>query len=72
MNEDLSLSITLRLKIHKHRSNYFIVSYKGLNLNRIPGLWLTGNKSALCPRFTGNWNPNVGIDELDDGLLLNK
>ena len=23
-------------------------------------------------RFTGNWDWNLGIDEVDDGLLLNK
>jgi hypothetical protein len=33
---------------------------------------LTANKSALHPRFAGNWNGNAGIGEIDDGLLLNR
>ncbi|GES75959.1 glycosyltransferase family 39 protein [Rhizophagus clarus] len=73
VNEDLSLSITLRLKIRKHGLTYATIFHKGTkDLIRTPGFWLTGNKSALCPRFTCNWNPNVGIDELGDGLSLNK
>ena len=37
-----------------------------------PILQLTPNKSKLHARFTGNWNNNVGIDEIGDRLLLNK
>ncbi|CAB4484495.1 unnamed protein product [Rhizophagus irregularis] len=59
------LSMTLRLKIHNHRS-----STEGLI--RTPILQLTPNKSALHARFTGNWNSDVGVYEPDDGLLLNR
>ncbi|CAB4423315.1 unnamed protein product [Rhizophagus irregularis] len=31
------------------------------NIIRTLGLWLTGSKSALHPRSTGNWDSNAGI-----------
>src|SRR4051812_27560515 len=39
---------------------------------RTPGFYLTANKSKICARFSGNWYENVGLHEVDDGLLLNK
>uniref|UniRef100_U9U8L7 Concanavalin A-like lectin/glucanase n=1 Tax=Rhizophagus irregularis (strain DAOM 181602 / DAOM 197198 / MUCL 43194) TaxID=747089 RepID=U9U8L7_RHIID len=41
-------------------------------LVRTPGLFLHANNSKLYPRFTGNWNDNVGINTVGDRLLLNK
>uniref|UniRef100_U9TPV7 Uncharacterized protein n=2 Tax=Rhizophagus irregularis TaxID=588596 RepID=U9TPV7_RHIID len=41
-------------------------------LVRTPGLFLRANNSKLHPRFTGNWNDNVGINTVGDGLLSNK
>ncbi|CAB4484516.1 unnamed protein product [Rhizophagus irregularis] len=67
------LSITLRLKIHKHSSDWSTVFHKGTeHLIRTPTLLLIPNKSSLHARFTGNWDSNAGIWELDDGLALNK
>ncbi|CAG8725084.1 12972_t:CDS:1, partial [Dentiscutata heterogama] len=72
---------------HKGRARYTVSLHKMLikliyfckiqnsgsaDLIRTPGLWLTGNKSKLHPRFTGNWNNNAGIMELGDGLSLQK
>ncbi|CAI2178060.1 5272_t:CDS:2 [Funneliformis geosporum] len=39
---------------------------------RTPRLELTPNKSSLHVRFSGNWCENVGINEVGDGLLLDK
>ncbi|CAB4423285.1 unnamed protein product [Rhizophagus irregularis] len=67
------LSITLRLKIHKHYPDWTAIFYKGADsLARTPSLWLTKNKSTLFPRFTGNWDHNVGINSLGNGFSLNK
>ncbi|GBC05215.1 hypothetical protein RclHR1_00610027 [Rhizophagus clarus] len=67
------LSITLRLKINKHRSEYSAIFHKGAErMDRTPALWLTKNKSVLNPRFTGNWDRNAGFAEIGDGLTLNK
>ncbi|CAB5361078.1 unnamed protein product [Rhizophagus irregularis] len=67
------LSITLRLKIHNHSSNWSAVFHKGTeDFIRTPLLQLTKNKSALHARFTANWNSDVGVYEPDDGLLLNR
>ncbi|CAG8740883.1 7453_t:CDS:2 [Dentiscutata erythropus] len=64
------LSITLRISLKKHSSDWASIFHKGTeNLIRTPGLWFTPHKSALHARFTGNWNENVGIGELN-GLLL--
>ena len=41
-------------------------------LVRTTGLFLHANNSKLHPHFTGNWNDNVGINTVGDGLLLNK
>ncbi|CAG8710786.1 9652_t:CDS:2, partial [Gigaspora margarita] len=66
------LSITLRIKLNNHASDWANVFQKGTEgITHTPGLWLTAHKAALHARFTGNWNPNVGIDELD-GLLIQK
>ncbi|CAG8440495.1 4202_t:CDS:10 [Funneliformis caledonium] len=72
---DDELSITLRLKLHKHNSDWTSIFQKSaIGDIRTPGFWLTPNKSSLYARFTGNWNSNAGIFdvEIDDGLLLNK
>ncbi|GES75980.1 glycosyltransferase family 39 protein [Rhizophagus clarus] len=67
------LSITLRLKIHKHFSDWTTVFHKGNeHFIRTPILLLTANKSSLHPRFTGNWDSNAGIWDFNDGLLLNE
>ncbi|CAI2175352.1 13966_t:CDS:2 [Funneliformis geosporum] len=39
---------------------------------RTPGYWLSANRSALHARFSGNWDKSAGIEELGDGLLLDK
>jgi hypothetical protein len=52
---------------HKHKHTVI-----GNDDNRTPILQLTENKSALHPRFTGNWSWNLGIYETDDGLSLDK
>ncbi|CAG8592370.1 5695_t:CDS:2 [Gigaspora margarita] len=66
------LSITLRIKLKNHSSGWATIFHKGTeSLIRTPGLWLTAHKAALHARFTGNWNANAGIHELD-GLLLQK
>ncbi|RIA87625.1 concanavalin A-like lectin/glucanase domain-containing protein [Glomus cerebriforme] len=64
------LSVTLRLKIRSHGSSWAAIFRKSEKVT--PSLWLTAKKSGLHPRFTGNWKFNIGIDELGDGLLLNK
>ncbi|RIA81362.1 concanavalin A-like lectin/glucanase domain-containing protein, partial [Glomus cerebriforme] len=67
------LSLTLRLKLRRHSSDWAVIFQKGTeHFIRTPALFLTANKSALHARFTGNWNRNAGINELGDGLLLNK
>lgn len=33
---------------------------------------MTKNKSALNPRFNGNWNSYAGFGEIGDGLILDK
>ncbi|KAF0536482.1 concanavalin A-like lectin/glucanase [Gigaspora margarita] len=55
------LSITLRIKLNNHASDWANVFQKGL--------WMTAHKAALHARFTGNWNANAGIHELDGHLL---
>ncbi|GBB87309.1 hypothetical protein RclHR1_13740004 [Rhizophagus clarus] len=67
------VSITLRLKVIKHQSHWATIFHKGTEpLIRTPLLQLTPNKSALHPRFTGNWSSDVGIHDTNDGLLLDK
>ncbi|PKK76216.1 concanavalin A-like lectin/glucanase [Rhizophagus irregularis] len=67
------LSITLRLKINKHRSNWATIFHKGAESSDCtPSLWLTKNNSALNPRFKGNWSNYVGFSEIGDGLILDK
>ncbi|CAG8511320.1 uncharacterized protein OCT59_017712 [Rhizophagus irregularis] len=67
------LSITLRLKINKHRSNWATIFHKGAESSDCtPSLWLTKNNSALTPRFKGNWSNYVGFSEIGDGLILDK
>jgi hypothetical protein len=41
-------------------------------LIRTPGLYLIPTESKLHVRFTGNWDNNVGIEEISDGPLLNQ
>ncbi|RIA86061.1 hypothetical protein C1645_741123 [Glomus cerebriforme] len=70
---DDELSVTLRLKLKSHASDWSTIFHKGPeSLIRTPGLYLKANTSKLHARFTGNWNCNAGIDEIGDGLLLNK
>ncbi|CAG8744316.1 976_t:CDS:2, partial [Funneliformis caledonium] len=67
------LSVTLRLKLKSHTSDWATIFHKGTETwVRTPGLWLTANKSAFHARFTGNWTNNAGIEEIGDGLLLDK
>ncbi|KAF0536480.1 concanavalin A-like lectin/glucanase [Gigaspora margarita] len=66
------LSITLRIKLNNHTSDWATVFHKGTErLIRTPGLWFTGQTSALYPRFTGNWNTDAGFTT-PDKLLLQK
>ncbi|RIA86062.1 concanavalin A-like lectin/glucanase domain-containing protein, partial [Glomus cerebriforme] len=70
---DDELSISLRLKLKNHTSGWGTIFHKGTEvLIRTPGLWLSPQKSMLHPRFTGNWNRNAGIGEIENGLLLNR
>ncbi|CAB4423317.1 unnamed protein product [Rhizophagus irregularis] len=67
------LSVTIRLKIHKHEPHYATIFHKGTNTDiRTPILQLTPNKSKLHAKFTGNWTCSAGIGELEDGLVVNK
>ncbi|CAB4481417.1 unnamed protein product [Rhizophagus irregularis] len=67
------LSITLRLKIHNHGSGWVTIFHKGTKqIVSTPSLWLTKDKSTLHPRFSGDWNYDVGISSLGDGLTLNR
>ncbi|PKY17470.1 hypothetical protein RhiirB3_404351 [Rhizophagus irregularis] len=70
---DDELSVSLRIKLKSHYSNWATVFRKGGNEPvRTPGLFLHANNSKLHPRFTGNWEKNAGLDVVGDGLLLNK
>ncbi|UZO12565.1 uncharacterized protein OCT59_004097 [Rhizophagus irregularis] len=74
---DDELSVTLRIKLKSHYSDWATIFRKGggnerERLVRTPGLFLHANNSKLYPRFTGNWNDNVGINTVGDRLLLNK
>ncbi|GBC05824.1 hypothetical protein RclHR1_06450002 [Rhizophagus clarus] len=67
------LSVSLWLKLKSHASDWVIIFHKGAErLIRTPGLYLKPTRSKLHARFTGNWNNNSGIEEIEDGLLLNK
>ncbi|CAG8485106.1 16125_t:CDS:2 [Funneliformis caledonium] len=67
------LSVTLRLKLQSHSSNWATIFHKGTeSFIRTPRLELVPNKSSLHARFTGNWTNNAGIYELGEGLLLNR
>ncbi|CAB4489710.1 unnamed protein product [Rhizophagus irregularis] len=69
------LSVSLWLKLKSHASDYTIIFHKGnerSGSDRTPGLYLVPNTSKLHARFSGNWNSNVGIVEIGDGLLLNQ
>ncbi|CAG8659361.1 5260_t:CDS:2 [Rhizophagus irregularis] len=70
---DDELSVSLRMRLKSHHSGWVTVFRKGGNEPvRTPGLFLHANNSKLYPRFTGNWEVNAGIEEVGDGLLLNK
>ncbi|CAI2175348.1 13964_t:CDS:2 [Funneliformis geosporum] len=67
------LSVTLRLKLQSHTPYWAVVFHKGTEwLIRTPRLVLIPNKSSLHARFSGKLKNNLGIDELGDGLLLDK
>ncbi|RIA84224.1 concanavalin A-like lectin/glucanase domain-containing protein [Glomus cerebriforme] len=67
------LSVTLRLKLKSHASNWATIFHKGSgDFIRTPSLWLTANKSSLHARFTGNWDWDAGITDLGEGFLLNR
>ncbi|CAG8687207.1 uncharacterized protein OCT59_011305 [Rhizophagus irregularis] len=67
------LSVSLWLKLKNHASDWAIIFHKGTErLIRTPGLYLMPNTSKLHVRFTGNWDNNVGIEEIGDELLLNQ
>ncbi|CAB4485110.1 unnamed protein product [Rhizophagus irregularis] len=60
---DDELSVTLRIKLKSHYSDWATIFRKGggnerERLVRTPGLFLHANNSKLHPRFTGNWNDN--------------
>ncbi|GET51113.1 glycosyltransferase family 39 protein [Rhizophagus irregularis DAOM 181602=DAOM 197198] len=60
---DDELSVTLRIKLKSHYSDWATIFRKGggnerERLVRTPGLFLHANNSKLYPRFTGNWNDN--------------
>ncbi|PKK60326.1 concanavalin A-like lectin/glucanase [Rhizophagus irregularis] len=66
------LSMTLRLKIRSHSTDWATILHKGTGHPvRTPGLWLAAHKSTLCPQFTGNWQNCVALD-INEGLLLNR
>ncbi|GBC04125.1 hypothetical protein RclHR1_05520013 [Rhizophagus clarus] len=73
---DDELSVSLRMRIKKHRTHWSTVFRKGNDVTgkcvRTPGLFLSPNDSKMNFRFTGNWNDNVGIYKVGDGLLANK
>ncbi|CAG8614854.1 16459_t:CDS:2 [Funneliformis caledonium] len=67
------LSLTLRLKIQSHNSFHWAVIFgKGTEGSRTPRLELIPNKSSFHVRFSSNWSDNVGIQEVWDGLLLDR
>ncbi|RIA86737.1 concanavalin A-like lectin/glucanase domain-containing protein [Glomus cerebriforme] len=67
------LSVSLRLKLKTHSSNWATIFHKGSGTTqRTPSLWLTANKSSLHPRCSGNWASDAGLTDIGDGLLLNR
>ncbi|RGB35669.1 concanavalin A-like lectin/glucanase domain-containing protein [Rhizophagus diaphanus] len=66
------LSVTLRLKIHNHHSDWAAIFHKGRKYSLRLCLWLAKDKSGFNARFSGNWHHDAGIYEPDNGLLLNK
>ncbi|CAG8713807.1 7195_t:CDS:2, partial [Dentiscutata erythropus] len=66
------LSITFRIKLQSHISDWATIFHKGTDrLIRTPGLWLTADKSAMYPRFTGDWNTDAGFTMTDELVLQN-
>ncbi|CAG8630426.1 11469_t:CDS:2, partial [Funneliformis caledonium] len=67
------LSVTLRLKLQSHAPHWAVVFHKGTEwLIRTPRLVLKPDKSSLHARFFGKLKNNLGIEELGDGLLLDR
>ncbi|PKC17372.1 hypothetical protein RhiirA5_346405 [Rhizophagus irregularis] len=67
------VSITLRLNIISHDTKWACVFHKGGKiLVRTPSLWLSPTKSVPRARFSSSYNLNVGIEDIGNGLLLNK
>nr|CAG8507858.1 9515_t:CDS:2 [Entrophospora candida] len=67
------LSVTLNLKLQIIYPDWACIFHKGTeHLIRTPSLWLLPNKTTLHARFSGNWEPNVGIGETTAELSLNK
>ncbi|KAF0557260.1 concanavalin A-like lectin/glucanase [Gigaspora margarita] len=66
------LSITLKIYLESHGTEWYTVFYKGsAEYSRTPALWLNPNK-VPCPRFEITGNFYAGIDLNDYGFLLNK
>ncbi|CAG8851986.1 8430_t:CDS:2, partial [Gigaspora margarita] len=66
------LSITLKIYLESHGTEWYTVFYKGrTENNRTPALWLNPNK-VPCPRFSITGNFDAGIDMNDYGFLLNQ
>ncbi|CAG8647132.1 739_t:CDS:2, partial [Ambispora gerdemannii] len=67
------LSVTLRLNIQSHDTNWTTIFHKGaVDLERTPALFLTPNASQPDVRFSTNNDKNLGIDAIGTGFVLNK
>ncbi|KAF0557257.1 concanavalin A-like lectin/glucanase [Gigaspora margarita] len=66
------LSITLKIYLESHGTEWYTVFYKGRAENsRTPALWLNPNKIP-CPRFSITGNFDAGINMNDYEFLLNR